>query len=190
MMRRPILGTLFLLACVSSLAISSSAYAVPIHHHITVETKAGISNSQDRALLVAKRETYVVNVAPADSDDDGCPNAKDSYNGPGCQAPPAPTVAPQSPSSIAPPAPTYSSVPPASTGGCPSYMSGEASSPTAVNASSGASGCYQVLPSTAAAMGPACADVNATSCVAAICASAGNAAWASSGSTPCDYIKP
>ncbi len=69
-------------------------------------------------------------------------------------------------------------------------MSGEASSPSAVNPSSGASGCYQVLPSTAAAMGSACSDVNSSSCVAAICASSGNGAWSSSGATPCDYIKP
>lgn len=82
----------------------------------------------------------------------------------------------------APAAPTTSS------GGCPSYMAGEASSPSAVNPSSGAAGCYQVLPSTAAAMGSACSDVNADSCVAAICASAGNGAWAASGATPCDYV--
>jgi hypothetical protein len=69
-------------------------------------------------------------------------------------------------------------------------MAGEASSPDAVNPSSGAAGCYQVLPSTQAAMGSACSDVNSSSCVAAICAAEGNGAWASSGSTPCDYLKP
>lgn len=75
--------------------------------------------------------------------------------------------------------------PAASSGGCPASMAAEASSPDAVNPTSGASGCYQVLPSTAAAMGAACADVNAPSCVAAICASQGNGAWSASGATPC-----
>lgn len=68
--------------------------------------------------------------------------------------------------------------PPAtSSGGCPASMAGEASSPDAVNPTSGASGCYQVLPSTAAAMGPSCSDVNSTDCLAAICAAQGNDAW-------------
>lgn len=97
-------------------------------------------------------------------------------SGPAVQSAPVPT--PQV--SVAPA--------PASSGGCPSYMAGEASTPDAVNGSSGASGCYQVTPGTAAAMGSACADVNASSCVAAICAAQGNAAWSSSGATPCDYI--
>ncbi len=189
-MSRPLLGTLFGLACVSILFLfSATANAIPIHHHYTVVKRVGTTN-RGAPLMVSKERTYVVNVAPRDSDDDGCPNTQDSYNGPGCKAPPTPTVAPQSSSSIAPTAPAAPSVTPASTGGCPSYMAGEASSPSAVNPSSGASGCYQVLPSTAAAMGPACSDVNASSCIAAICASAGNAAWASSGSTPCDYLKP
>lgn len=93
--------------------------------------------------------------------------------------PPAPApVAPTTTTSYVAPAPT-------SSGGCPASMAAEATSPTAVNPTSGASGCYQVLPSTAAAMGPACSDVNSQSCVAAICASQGNSAWAASGSTPC-----
>jgi hypothetical protein len=72
---------------------------------------------------------------------------------------------------------TYSAPPAASSGGCPSYMAGEADSPSDVNPASGAAGCYQVIPSTAAAMGSACADVNAPSCLAAICAAQGNDAW-------------
>lgn len=110
--------------------------------------------------------------------------------------PPPPPPAPVSPIEDAASAP-YSAPAPAaiapapvtsSSGGCPSYMAGEASSPDAVNPSSGAAGCYQVLPSTAAAHGSACADVNSTSCVAAICESSGNGAWSASGATPCDYI--
>ncbi len=178
-MRRPILGTLFALACVSILSLTSTAGAVTLHQHVTIDRPLG------PPLIV----THVITVPPGDRDDDGCRNSKDHYNGPGCQAPPPPPVAAPS-QSVAPATTVAPSVPTTSAGGCPSYMAGEASSPDAVNASSGASGCYQVLPSTAAAMGPACGDVNATSCVAAICASAGNAAWASSGSTPCDYLKP
>lgn len=104
--------------------------------------------------------------------------------------PPAPSPAASVSEGDAGSTPVATSVPtaPVSTGGCPSYMAAEAGSPDAVNPSSGAAGCYQVLPSTAAAMGGACADVNADSCVAAICASQGNAAWASSGATPCDYL--
>ncbi len=166
-----------ILCAAASLLLPAMAGAVTIHQHV-------------RDPLTHKTIVRVVTVAPRDSDDDGCANAQDTYDGPGCHKPaPAPVVAPQS-VSIAPSAPAPTSVPATSAGGCPSYMAGEASSPSAVNPSSGASGCYQVLPSTAAAMGPACSDVNASSCVAAICASAGNAAWASSGSTPCDYLKP
>ena len=81
--------------------------------------------------------------------------------------------------------PAYS--PPAySSGGCPASMAGEATSPDAVNPTSGASGCYQVLPSTADAMGSACDDVNATSCLDAICAAQGNDAWVAA--DPC-YAK-
>lgn len=109
--------------------------------------------------------------------------------------PPKPAPVPAAPvsESVAAPTPTTTSVAPApatSSGGCPAYMAAEASSPSAVNPSSGAAGCYQVLPSTAAAHGAACADVNSTSCVAAICATSGNGAWAASGATPCNYIKP
>jgi hypothetical protein len=103
---------------------------------------------------------------------------------------PEPTPVATSVSESVAPASAPSSVATSSSGGCPSYMAGEASSPDAVNPSSGAAGCYQVLPSTAAAMGSACSDVNSSSCVAAICASSGNGAWAASGATPCDYVRP
>ncbi len=176
-MNRPFLGALALTVAVgASILIPASAAAVTIHQHYILHTPDGT--------VVATR---VVNVAPPDTDDDGCANADDNYKGPGCEPPPPPPK--PTPVSTAPTT-TYTAPATTSTGGCPSYMAGEASSPDAVNASSGASGCYQVLPSTAAAMGSACADVNASSCVAAICASAGNAAWASSGATPCDYIRP
>lgn len=183
-MRRPVLGTLFALACVSILClpVPAPAGAITLTSHVLIPH--GVT-AQDEAHRV-----IVKTVAPPDSDDDGCKDSADSYDGPGCNPPPppkpAPTVATTS-AAIAPPAPVTTTVAPApvSTGGCPSYMSAEATSPTAVNPTSGASGCYQVLPSTAAAMGAACSDVNAPSCVAAICAAQGNGAWASSGATPC-----
>jgi hypothetical protein len=163
---------------IAALFVSASAGAVTIHQHTMIERPLGPPIEVVR----------VVTVAPPDTDDDGCADEKDNYDGPGCVKPPPPPPAPVAPATTS--YPTTAPAPTTTSGGCPSYMAGEASSPDAVNASSGASGCYQVLPSTAAAMGSACSDVNATSCVAAICASSGNAAWAASGSTPCDYIKP
>ncbi len=159
------------------LLLPATAAAVTIHQHLVDP-------------LTHKPIVRVVTVAPSDRDDDGCPDSRDHYRGPGCNKP-APTPTPATTSTVvsAVPAPATPSVT-TSSGGCPSYMAGEASSPDAVNASSGAAGCYQVLPSTAAAMGAACSDVNSSSCVGAICASAGNAAWASSGATPCDYLRP
>ena len=171
---------LAMLLSLAALAIfSASSSAMVIHRHVTV---------RDPLTHEVIESVIPVDVAPRDSDDDGCRNSKDDYDGPGCKVPPAPPAA-QSSVSVAP-APATTSVPSTSVGGCPSYMAGEASSPDAVNASSGAAGCYQVLPSTAQAMGSACSDVNSSSCVAAICATSGNAAWAASGSTPCDYIRP
>jgi hypothetical protein len=102
--------------------------------------------------------------------------------------PPEPVTASPSAEGVASPTPattTVAPVPVAPSGGCPASMAGEATSPDAVNPSSGAAGCYQVLPSTAAAMGPACSDVNSPDCLAAICSKQGNSAWAASGSTPC-----
>ncbi len=161
-----------ILCAAASLLLPAMAGAVTIHQHI-------------RDPATHKLITRVVTVAPRDSDDDGCANAQDHYNGPGCKPPPPPVAAPSQ--SVAPATTVTPSVPSASAGGCPSYMAGEASSPSAVNPSSGAAGCFQILPSTQAAYG--CSDVG-PSCAAAICADVGNAAWAASGSTPCDYLKP
>lgn len=177
------------------MVIPAGASAVTIHRHTVIQHRVGGLDA-GRPAVVADIKTRVVTLKPPDGDQDGVANADDqcpstigsaSYGG--CP-PPAPKPAP-APTTSTYSAPTPAPAPaPVSSGGCPSYMAGEASSPTAVNPSSGASGCYQVLPSTAAAMGSACSDVNSSSCVAAICATSGNAAWASSGSTPCDYIQP
>lgn len=159
--------------------VPASASAIPIHVHEKVPVHhERIVSTKLPGELVTKRWTtmkevvHVEHVAPADPDDNGIA---------GTQAPepvPAPAYTEDTSSS-------YVAEPSYSSGGCPASMAAEASSPTAVNPTSGAAGCYQVLPSTAAAMGSACADVNASSCVAAICASQGNGAWSASGATPC-----
>lgn len=198
-MHRRIPLALVLGALVAIIAYPSIAGAVTLHvtqhqirHPVVGHTATGPLRTAEPVTV-----ERVVRIAPVDSDQDGfadtadgCPSTPSSVNG-GCPEAPAPTTAAASSASVA------SSAPPASvatasatsSGGCPSYMSGEATSPTAQNPS-GAYGCYQVMPDTAAAMGSACADVNATSCVAAICAAQGNDAWRASGATPCDYIRP
>jgi hypothetical protein len=151
----------------------TTASAVPVHVHHTE--------------IIGHQAWHFVTVehrAPLDGDEDGFANTKDDCPktpGPDAGCPLPEPAAPTTTTTYKPP--TYSAG--YSSGGCPSYMAGEATSPDAVNPTSGASGCYQVLPSTAALMGAACADVNAPSCVAAICAAQGNGAWASSGATPC-----
>jgi hypothetical protein len=99
--------------------------------------------------------------------------------------PPEPVTAAVS-ESVAP-APVAETVAPSS-GGCPASMAPESGSAgySAYNPASGATGCYQVIPSTAAAHNcdlstPAGQDA----CAAAICATQGNAAWSASGATPC-----
>lgn len=106
-------------------------------------------------------------------------------------------LAPPAPAPVAAPAPTPAPAPvsapapaPAPSGGCPSYMAGEASSPGAVNPSSGAAGCFQVIPSTAAAHG--CAPQAGASmsaqyeCAARICATQGDSAWVAA--NPCGQV--
>jgi hypothetical protein len=165
------------------LALPASAQALEIHQHSTVG-----EHLPGPPIEVMR----VVHVAPADSDDDGLANRKDdcpkeaATTGNGCPPEPAP-VASSSSDYVAPAPVTYGTT---TSGGCPSYMAAEADSPSDVNPTSGASGCYQVLPSTAANYGAACADVNADSCVAAICASEGPGAWAASGANPCPYVQP
>lgn len=100
--------------------------------------------------------------------------------------PPEP-VAASIPESVAP-APAPVSVAPASTGGGCVGMEAESGSAgyAAYNPSSGAAGCYQIIPSTAAAHG---CDLSTPggqdACAQAICATEGSAAWASSGANPC-----
>lgn len=161
---------------------SSAAEAVPITRHIERQVPYVLPDGALAKRVVVDKVT--VDVAPSDRDDDGYADAEDDcpnvgYTAAGGCPPVVHDPVQMDTTTTYAPATTYSS------GGCPSYMAGEASSPDAVNPASGASGCYQVLPSTAAAMGAACDDVNAPSCVAAICAAQGNGAWSASGATPC-----
>jgi hypothetical protein len=87
---------------------------------------------------------------------------------------------------VSAPAPT--AAPTSSAGGCPASMAPESGSAgySAYNPSSGATGCYQIIPSTAEAHDcdlstPAGQD----ECAARICATSGNGAWAASGAAPC-----
>lgn len=190
-MKKAPIALLFAIAAVVILLLPATTSAIPLH----VKEKVPIEVPQVHVIgtdpIVGEVETTkvverVVHVAPADTDDDGCRDSRDSWDGPGCEAPPPPPE--PEPVSYTEPVyeePTYEA-PATSSGGCPSYMAGEASSPDAVNPTSGAAGCYQVLPSTAAAMGSACADVNSTSCVSAICAAQGDDAWVAA--DPCGYV--
>lgn len=188
----------FMAALVAAALFAATAEAIPIHKHIKVpvEHERTVGLGITKTWTTLEEVVRVEHVPPEDSDDDGypdagddCPSASSTTNG-GCPPPaPEPVTYESAPAPSSEYETVYSEPAPApattTSGGCPSYMSSEASSPTDVNPSSGAAGCYQVLPSTAAAMGSACSDVNAPSCVAAICAAQGNGAWSSSGATPC-----
>lgn len=178
--------------CVAAvLVVPVQAEAVPVHKHVQVTRHrtsefAAIHSPHAATYKVRVWKVVKYDVPPANADGDKLADTLDScpdefaLTDDGCV--PAPVVNPI-PSTQYPDSPAYQ--PPASSGGCPSYMSGEADSPTDVNPASGAEGCWQVIPSTAALMGAACSDVNSTACLSAICAAQGNEAWAASGSTPC-----
>ena len=100
---------------------------------------------------------------------------------------PEPTAIASSGTSVAS-APATTSVAPASGGGCPSSMYAESGSAgySAYNPSSGATGCYQVIPSTADAYGcDLSTPTGQDACAAAICEDVGASAWAASGANPC-----
>lgn len=178
MQRSTPLALVLALAALAAI-LPASASAITLHVHRTVDVVGGVE---------VREEVGVVKVAPRDDDEDGFANRDDrcdrdaySAGNEGCTPPPPDPVV-YEPIEPSYPEPSYEP----STSGCPSYMSGEASSPDAVNPTSGAAGCFQVIPSTAAAMGAACADVNSTSCAAAICAAQGDDAWVAA--DPCGYV--
>jgi hypothetical protein len=170
-MKRPI--AVALTATVATLLAAATASAVEIHQHDYV----------DRGPLIREVVT-VVDVAPPDSDDDGVANREDDcpkVAAPG-GCPPEPPIDASSVSTAAPATTSYAPAP-TSSGGCPSYMAGEATSPDAVNPTSGAAGCFQIIPSTQAAHGCAAPDAE---CAARICATQGDAAWVAA--DPCAYL--
>lgn len=177
------------MAACAIIAYPSTAAAIPIHKHITTYSTAYVPDAhgyRDR-VRIPEEKVIVYDVAPPDSDDDGCPDSSDSYDGPGCNPPPPPPPEPAPPPVAPAPTPTVAPAPVATSSGC---VGMEAESGTAgysaYNPSSGATGCYQIIPSTAASLGcdlstPAGQDA----CKNEICATSGNGAWASSGATPC-----
>lgn len=83
--------TAALLCAVAALAIlSSDASAVTIHRQLTVHRAVG-GIDPGPPVVVPKPVERVVRLPPPDSDDDGCADVQDHYNGPGCD-PPAPVV--------------------------------------------------------------------------------------------------
>jgi hypothetical protein len=176
-MRRPVLGTLFALACVSILFLPSTASAIPLHVHRTVDVVGGVE----------VEEVKVVHIAPADDDQDGLRNRDDkcdddpySAGNAGCTPPPPPEPEPEPEpvvtESVAPATePTYSS------GGyaIPSYIvECESGGDYTAQNPSGAYGAYQIMPGTADAYGcdlstPAGQDA----CAAEIYATEGSSPW-------------
>lgn len=138
-MNRPLVAVLLSLAAAAILAPPASA--VTIHQHRTVQVG-------DHFRVVER----VVRLAPADSDDDGCPDSADSYDGPGCKAP-APSPASPVSGGVAGSAPAIQSEAPAPGGTLAAIRQCESGgSYTALNPS-GAGGAYQIMPSTWAGLG-------------------------------------
>jgi hypothetical protein len=171
MRRTPI--AVALTATFAIVLLPATASGVEIHQHEYI----------DRGPLV-REVVRVVDVAPPDSDDDGVANREDEcpkVAAPG-GCPPEPPIDASSVSTAAPATTSYAPAP-TSSGGCPSYMAGEATSPDAVNPTSGAAGCFQIIPSTQAAHGCAAPDAE---CAARICATQGDDAWVAA--DPCAYL--
>lgn len=190
MRNRPLLGMLFAVACMLSVLVPGTATAIPIHQHSTEKVHHSKIVGHDPTGPLVKRwtttrtVTTVVNVAPADTDQDGiadasddCPSTASTVNG-GCPPPPPPEPAP----APAPTAPVTTPTTTTSTGSysIPSYIVDceSGGSYSAVNSSSGAYGAYQIMPSTASAYG---CDLSTASgqdqCAAEIYADVGSSAW-------------
>lgn len=169
-----------LLVLCSAAILAPPATAITLTNHLVIPH--GVTHEADMHRVV------VTTVAPPDSDDDGCPNDEDSYGGPGCNAPkPTPVAQPVSEPFAPTPAPTSTVAPSTAGSGCVG-MEAESGSAgySAYNPSSGATGCYQILPSTAANYGCSLSTPGGQdACMESICADVGNSAWTASGATPC-----
>jgi hypothetical protein len=177
MNRTPRVGLLLVLAAASILSLASTAQAVPIHHHVYAEKR-----TVEGVILKIPLGTVVYDVAPRDRDDDGCANADDTYNGPGCSAPePTASLALSSvvasapaPTTVAPAAGAYSI--PSGIVQCESGGDYSAVGPGTTDAPYGA---YQIKPSTASSYG---CDLSTPegqdACAAEIWAAEGSSPWA------------
>jgi hypothetical protein len=152
---------LLVASCVAIFSWASSAGARTIHQHLW------LAEDSPRPVQV----TRLVEVPPPDTDDDGCRDSRDDYDGPGCNPPP-----------VSIPTPAVSTT--YATGSCPASLAGESTSPVATNPDSGASGCIQALPSTWDQYGdpayPEASDAPVSvqmEALARICAEQGNDAW-------------
>lgn len=147
-MKRAPIALLFALAAVAIIAYPSTASAIPIHVHETVEVVAGVE----------VEEVDVQHVAPRDGDldgfanrDDPCPHTAGSDGGCPPPPPPPPEPEPVVSESVQPATETsYSS------GGysIPSYIvECESGGDYTAQNPSGAYGAYQIMPGTSSAYG-------------------------------------
>lgn len=182
-MNRPSVAVLLAVAATILFAIPASA--IPIHKHIEVKRHPIVGHDPEGPVRGTELVTVTraVDVPPLDSDQDGCPDSEDSYEGSGCNAPPAPTVAAPE-ESVAPSTPTTTDTSYSGGYSIPSeiVMCESGGDWGAVNSSSGAGGAYQILPSTWAQYGgsgtPQDASPEEQSAIAAeIYADSGGAAW-------------
>lgn len=197
-MRKYVLAACALLLL--ALAVPASAGAVPIHKHVTTYDVAyvpGASGQRDR-VRIPREKVVVVNVAPADSDQDGVANADDDCPGTagssdysGCPPPPpppAPTTSSTTTYAATPPTTSYSSG-----GGCVGMEAESGSTGYATDTGNGYIGCYQIAESNYGATGP-CAGLGTDpagqdACAANICATQGPSAWTNpAGENPCGRL--
>lgn len=164
-------------ALLAALFVPASVHAVQITK--TVTTPVGDHFDSQRVTL---------DVAPPDSDDDGCANADDAYDGPGCEPPPPPEAPP-------PAAPGYSAAGTASTGGsgCVGMEAESGSAGYDAMSPTGYIGCYQISPDHFTGSG-SCAGLGTDpagqdACAGIICATEGAGAWTNpEGANPCGYL--
>jgi hypothetical protein len=187
-----------IIAAVAILSLPAVAHAVPITTHEKMRVQKEIVDHElvrgdafvtPKTIMVTRVVEDVIHVPPRDRDDDGIADKEDDCIG-----------------YCPPPEPVYAETSSAGTGGysgtgltdsavsgydmasCPASMFAESGTAgyDAYNPSSGATGCYQILPSTAAAHDcDLSTPVGQDACAAAICSTQGSAAWAASGASPC-----
>lgn len=139
--------TAILSAVAFGLLLPASASAIQITKTITDHRRVVLPTQGTIRVPIERQITY--DVAPPDSDDDGCADSADGYDGPGCEAP-APAPAYSSPGVVAEPTPApASSVPMSSVGlSAPVDPSCESGGDPTTNTGNGYFGAYQFDSST------------------------------------------